>query len=144
MSTLRFHAIKETFNRPVIDVQEPQRRSAIFGSNVFNNSAMRQFLTKDSFKSVQDAVENGSKIDRAIADHISTGMKEWAIAKGATHYTHWFQPLTGTTAEKHDAFFETTRSIRLLLYKLPTSKFFYGTIFSGFEKSIMLLCSGSS
>ena len=69
---------------------------------------MRQFLTKDSFKSVQDAVVNGSKIDRAIADHISTGMKEWAIAKGATHYTHWFQPLTGTTAEKHDAFFETT------------------------------------
>ena len=108
MSTLRFHAIKETFNRPVIDVQEPERRSAIFGSNVFNNAAMRQFLTKDSFKSVQDAVVNGSKIDRAIADHISTGMKEWAIAKGATHYTHWFQPLTGTTAEKHDAFFETT------------------------------------
>ena len=108
MSTLRFHAIKETFNRPVIEVQEPQRRSAIFGTNVFNNAAMRQFLTKDSFKSVQDAVVNGSKIDRAIADHISTGMKEWAIAKGATHYTHWFQPLTGTTAEKHDAFFETT------------------------------------
>ena len=108
MSTLGFHAIKETFNRPVIDVQEPERRSAIFGSNVFNNAAMRQFLTKDSFKSVQDAVVNGSKIDRAIADHISTGMKEWAIAKGATHYTHWFQPLTGTTAEKHDAFFETT------------------------------------
>ena len=108
MSTLRFHAIKETFNRPVIEVQEPQRRSDIFGSNVFNNAAMRQFLTKDSFKSVQDAVVNGSKINRAIADHISTGMKEWAIAKGATHYTHWFQPLTGTTAEKHDAFFETT------------------------------------
>ena len=108
MSTLRFHAIKETFNRPVIDVQEPQRRSDIFGTNVFNNAAMRQFLTKDSFKSVQDAVTNGSKINRAIADHISTGMKEWAIAKGATHYTHWFQPLTGTTAEKHDAFFETT------------------------------------
>jgi glutamine synthetase len=108
MSTLRFHAIKETFNRPVIDVKEPQRRSDIFGSNVFNNAAMRQFLTKDSFKSVQDAVVNGSKINRAIADHISTGMKEWAIAKGATHYTHWFQPLTGTTAEKHDAFFETT------------------------------------
>ena len=108
MSTLRFHAIKETFNRPVIEVQEPQRRSDIFGTNVFNNAAMRQFLTKDSFKSVQDAVVNGSKINRAIADHISTGMKEWAIAKGATHYTHWFQPLTGTTAEKHDAFFETT------------------------------------
>lgn len=108
MSTLRFHAIKETFNRPSIKVQEPQRRSDIFGSRVFNNAAMRQFLTKDSFKSVQDAVVNGSKIDRSVADHISTGMKEWAIAKGATHYTHWFQPLTGTTAEKHDAFFETT------------------------------------
>lgn len=108
MSTLRFHAIKETFNRPVIDVQEPARRSAIFGQNVFNDQAMRQYLTKDSFKSVQDAVLNGSKIDRSVADHISTGMKEWAIAKGATHYTHWFQPLTGTTAEKHDAFFETT------------------------------------
>jgi glutamine synthetase len=68
---------------------------------------MRQFLTKDAFKSVMGAVENGSKIERSVADHISTGMKEWAISKGATHYTHWFQPLTGTTAEKHDAFFET-------------------------------------
>ncbi|RDK84719.1 glutamine synthetase III family protein [Marinirhabdus gelatinilytica] len=108
MSTLRFHAIKETFNRPTIDVKEAERRSAIFGSNVFNEAAMRQYLTKDSYKSVQDAVINGSKIDRNVADHISTGMKEWAISKGATHYTHWFQPLTGTTAEKHDAFFETT------------------------------------
>tara|TARA_R110002072_G_scaffold131586_2_gene271289 strand:+ start:5180 stop:7366 length:2187 start_codon:yes stop_codon:yes gene_type:complete len=108
MSTLRFHAIKETFNRPVIDVNEPERRSTIFEQNVFNEAAMRQYLTKDSFKSVQDAIVNGSKIDRGVADHISTGMKEWAIGKGATHYTHWFQPLTGTTAEKHDAFFETT------------------------------------
>ena len=69
---------------------------------------MRQYLTKDSYKSVKDAVENGSKISRTVADHISTGMKEWSISKGATHYTHWFQPLTGSTAEKHDAFFETT------------------------------------
>jgi len=108
MSTLRFHAIKDTFNRPVVDVKEPARRSDIFGQNVFNDKAMRQYLTKSSFKSVKDAVDNGSKIDRSVADHISTGMKEWAISKGATHYTHWFQPLTGTTAEKHDAFFETT------------------------------------
>jgi len=108
MSTLRFHAIKETFNRPVKDIDESERRSAIFGSNVFNGAAMRQYLTKDSYKSVIDAIENGSKIDRGVADHISTGMKEWAITKGATHYTHWFQPLTGSTAEKHDAFFETT------------------------------------
>lgn len=107
MSTLRFKAISDTFNRKPVVVNEPERRSSIFGKNVFNESAMRQYLTKDSFKSVMDAIENGSKIDRAVADHISTGMKEWAISKGATHYTHWFQPLTGATAEKHDAFFET-------------------------------------
>jgi glutamine synthetase len=69
---------------------------------------MRQYLTKESYNSVVDATVNGSKINRNIADHISTGMKEWAINNGATHYTHWFQPLTGSTAEKHDAFFETT------------------------------------
>jgi len=107
MSTLRFHAIKETFNRSPFPVEEPERRSEIFGANVFNGLAMRQYLTKDSYKSVMGAIENGTKIERQVADHISTGMKEWAISKGATHYTHWFQPLTGATAEKHDAFFET-------------------------------------
>jgi glutamine synthetase len=107
MSTLRFHAIKESLKRKPVKVNEPARRSEIFGKNVFNEQSMRQYLTKDSFKSVQSAVEFGTKIDRQIADQISTGMKEWAIAKGATHYTHWFQPLTGATAEKHDAFFET-------------------------------------
>ena len=110
MSTLRFRAIKETFDRKPITVTEPERRSSIFGANVFNEHAMRQYLTKDSYKSVMDAIENGSKIERAVADHISTGMKEWAISKGATHYTHWFQPLTGATAEKHDAFFETVEN----------------------------------
>lgn len=107
MSTLRFQAITETFSRTPVKVDEPERRSSIFGQNVFNETAMRQYLTKDSYNSVMDAVENGTKIDRGVADHISTGMKEWAISKGATHYTHWFQPLTGSTAEKHDAFFET-------------------------------------
>ncbi len=107
MSTLRFQALNETLNRTKVAVNEPARRSSIFGENVFNEHAMRQSLTKDAFKSVIGAVENGSKIERSVADHISTGMKEWAISRGATHYTHWFQPLTGTTAEKHDAFFET-------------------------------------
>ncbi len=107
MSTLRFQAIKETFKRKPVSVSETERRSSLFGKNVFNKQAMRQYLTKESFKSVMDAIEKGSKIDRKIADQISTGMKEWAISKGATHYTHWFQPLTGSTAEKHDAFFET-------------------------------------
>lgn len=106
MSTLRFNAIKESLSRKPIQIEERERRSSIFGSNVFNEDTMRQFLTKEAFNSVMDAIENGSKIDRVVADHISTGMKEWAISKGATHYTHWFQPLTGATAEKHDAFFE--------------------------------------
>ncbi len=108
MSTLRFQAIKETLNRPKVPVDESQRRSAIFGQNVFNEASMRQYLTKEPYNSVIDAVEHGTKIDRRIADQISLGMKEWALSKGATHYTHWFQPLTGSTAEKHDAFFETT------------------------------------
>ncbi|ALM20408.1 glutamine synthetase [Nonlabens sp. MIC269] len=106
MSTLRFQAIKETLNRKPVQVNEPARRSEIFGKHVFNKAAMRQHLTKEAFKSVLDAMTNGSKISREVADHISTGMKEWAIQNGATHYTHWFQPLTGATAEKHDAFFE--------------------------------------
>ena len=106
MSTLRFHAIKESFTRKPVHIDENERRSSIFGSNVFNEDTMRQFLTKEAFNSVMDAIQNGTKIDRVVADHISTGMKEWAISKGATHYTHWFQPLTGATAEKHDAFFE--------------------------------------
>lgn len=106
MSTLRFQALKETLDRKEIAVKEPARRSDIFGKNVFGKSAMRQHLNKDAYKSVQDAITDGSKIDRNIADHVSTGMKEWAIQNGATHYTHWFQPLTGATAEKHDAFFE--------------------------------------
>lgn len=106
MSTLRFQALKETLSRKPLAVQEPARRSDIFGENVFNESAMRQYLTKESFNSVRQAVLKGSKIDRSVADQISAGMKDWAISKGATHYTHWFQPLTGATAEKHDAFFE--------------------------------------
>ena len=106
MSILRFHAIKASLDRKPVVIEENERRSAIFGAHVFNEDTMRQFLTKEAFASVMDAVQNGSKIDRAVADHVSTGMKEWAISKGATHYTHWFQPLTGATAEKHDAFFE--------------------------------------
>ena len=106
MATIRFNALKETLNRKPVEITSTQRRSEIFAENVFNQSAMRQYLTKDSLKSVQQAIKKGSKIDRDLADQISTGLKEWAIKKGATHYTHWFQPLTGSTAEKHDSFFE--------------------------------------
>ncbi|MVO08467.1 glutamine synthetase type III [Flavobacterium sp. TP390] len=108
MSTFRFQALKETANRKLIAVEKLEKKSKIFGSNVFNDKAMRQFLTPEAYKAVQNAVQNGAKIDRVIADQIAMGMKEWALSKDVTHYTHWFQPLTGNTAEKHDAFFETS------------------------------------
>ncbi|UNY97361.1 glutamine synthetase III [Zhouia spongiae] len=107
MSNIRLEAIKETFNRKPVSVAEQGKRSDLFQQNVFNEMAMRQFMTKEAFKSVMDAIIDGKKIDRKIADQVATGMKAWATSKGATHYTHWFQPLTGATAEKHDAFFET-------------------------------------
>ena len=107
MSTLRFNALKETLNRKPVVIEETDKRSLLFGANVFNETTMRQSLTKDAYKGVMDAVEKGSKINRNIADQISSSMKDWALSKGVTHYTHWFQPLTGATAEKHDAFFET-------------------------------------
>lgn len=108
MSTFRFQALQQTSTRKPVKVEELDRKSIIFGSNVFNDKAMRQFLTPDAYQAVRNAMQHGTKIDRKIADYVAMGMKEWALSKGVTHYTHWFQPLTGTTAEKHDAFFETS------------------------------------
>lgn len=108
MPTIRFRALQKTTDRKPVEVKELDKKSVIFGTNVFNDKAMRQFLTPEAYKAVQNAVQHGVKIDRKIADYIAMGMKEWALSKGVTHYTHWFQPLTGTTAEKHDAFFETS------------------------------------
>lgn len=76
---------------------------------------MKQYLTTDAFKGVQGAVQHGTKIDRKLADYIAMGMKEWALSKGVTHYTHWFQPLTGATAEKHDAFLKQPMMVVTLL-----------------------------
>ncbi len=109
MTTLRFFAIQESLNRKPTVINESTRRSELFGSNVFNQAVMRQSLTKDAYNSVINAINKGKKIDRGIADQIAYTMKDWALSKGATHYTHWFQPLTGATAEKHDAFFETVK-----------------------------------
>ncbi len=107
MSTLRFEALKETLHRGSVIVKETERRSVLFGENVFDQKTMLQSLTNDAYNSVMDAIESGAKIDRKIADQIASAMKDWSLSKGVTHYTHWFQPLTGATAEKHDAFFET-------------------------------------
>ncbi|AUC16847.1 glutamine synthetase type III [Tenacibaculum sp. SZ-18] len=106
MATIRFNALQETLNRKSIQIDESKKRSDLFSEYVFNDKAMLQYMTKDAYKSVKEAVEFGHKIDRGIADQIAVSMKNWALSKGATHYTHWFQPLTGATAEKHDAFFE--------------------------------------
>ncbi len=108
MSSFRFQAVKEASSRTPVVVEELGRKSEIFGQNVFNDKAMKQFLNIDAYKALKDAINHGKKIDRNMADHVAIGMKQWALSKGVTHYTHWFQPLTGTTAEKHDAFFETS------------------------------------
>lgn len=107
MSAIRFSAIRETYNRAPVVIKEEEKRSKLFNENVFNEASMRQFMTGEAFKSVMNAIEYGTKIDRKIADQAAAAMKDWALSKDATHYTHWFQPLTGATAEKHDAFFET-------------------------------------
>ncbi|MCB9426793.1 MAG: glutamine synthetase III [Flavobacteriales bacterium] len=106
MAALRFEALKQTLNYKEIEVVQKEKRSDLFGLHVFNQSKMRQYLSKEAYSSVKKAIEKGTKINRNIADVIAIGMKEWAMSKGVTHYTHWFQPLTGATAEKHDAFFE--------------------------------------
>ena len=106
MATVRFYALKKTFDRKPIKFKESEKHSKSFGKNVFNFNAMRQSMTKEAFASIQNAILHGTKIDRNIADQVASAMKDWALSKKATHYTHWFQPLTGTTAEKHDAFFE--------------------------------------
>lgn len=107
MTTLRFKAFDEVLKRTP---REPRivytRSSEIFGQNVFNRKAMKEFLPKEAFESVINAIEHGLTVDRKMAAQVASGMKAWAISKGATHYTHWFQPLTGATAEKHDGFFE--------------------------------------
>ena len=107
MSIIRFNALQETLHRKPIKIVETEKRSALFGKNVFNKNAMQQYLTRAAYDSVMDAIVHGKRIDRKIADQVAVSMKDWAMAKGATHYTHWFQPLTGATAEKHDAFFES-------------------------------------
>ncbi|MBL0036056.1 MAG: glutamine synthetase III [Flavobacteriales bacterium] len=109
MSTphLRSKAQEDVLNREPKPVEPPSMRiSEYFGANVFNEEAMRMFLTEEAYFAVRQAMTHGTRIDRKLADQVASGMKEWAASKGATHYTHWFQPLTGTSAEKHDAFFE--------------------------------------
>ncbi|MDR1809299.1 MAG: glutamine synthetase III [Prevotella sp.] len=107
MSTLRFNAVAEAANRKPVTVTSPgQKVSDYYGKKVFNKEAMSQYLSKETYKTIIGVIEKGKTIDRGIAEHVAAGMRMWAIENGATHYTHWFQPLTDGTAEKHDAFVE--------------------------------------
>jgi len=107
MSTLRFKALEMAFSRHSIAVTPPSTKiSDYFGTNVFDRKTMKDFLSKEAYTSVLESIEFGKPVERQMAEQIAAGLKAWALGKGATHYTHWFQPLTGATAEKHDAFFE--------------------------------------
>lgn len=107
MSTLRFEALKQALNRVPVSVAPPAKKvSDYFGVNVFDKKAMKSSLPPSVYKRLMATIEKGEKLDASQADAISSAMKAWAIERGATHYTHWFQPLTGSTAEKHDAFFD--------------------------------------
>jgi len=108
MPTLRFNAIQESNTRePVLVEDISDKRSDIYCKKVFTKENLMHFMTKDAYKSLEHAINGGKKkITRDIADQVAAGMKAWSLENGATHYTHWFQPLTGSTAEKHDAFFE--------------------------------------
>ncbi|MBF9140046.1 glutamine synthetase III family protein [Hymenobacter properus] len=107
MATLRFKALELVNQRhPITVVPAAARRSDSYGQNVFNLEAMRATMPGDYFKKLQAAIKQGATVERNVADAVASAMKTWAMAKGATHYTHWFQPLTGATAEKHDSFFD--------------------------------------
>ena len=88
-----------------IPVQGSTKITAIFGENLFTLKTARQFLSDEAYKSISSSIKDAKKIDRSVANQIANGIRSWAESKGVTHFTHWFQPLTGTTAEKHDSFF---------------------------------------
>ena len=107
MSNLRFQVVEEAFKKRPVDIRLPKERpSAYFGKYVFNREKMYRYLPKDVYTKLIDVIDNGARLDRSIADAVAAGMKQWAQEMGVTHYTHWFQPLTEGTAEKHDAFVE--------------------------------------
>ena len=104
---LRFQVVEEAFKKKAIEVSAPSERpSEYFGKYVFNRQKMYKYLPADVYNKLIDVIDNGARLDRSIADAVALGMKQWALEMGATHYTHWFQPLTEGTAEKHDAFVE--------------------------------------
>ena len=103
---IRFDLLKEAIMRKASPVITNGRPAEDFGKYVFNREKMQRYLSSYTYKVLTDSIDKGLPLNRDIADGVATGMKQWAMDMGATHYTHWFQPLTGGTAEKHDAFVE--------------------------------------
>ncbi len=115
MATFRFIALEKTLSRKVEAVQYPSgKASDYFGSMTFNQSVMQEYLTGEAYEAVMKAIDEGKSIERKVVDQVASAMKAWAMSKGATHYTHWFHPLTGSTAEKHDAFINPLSNGRAL------------------------------
>ena len=106
MATKRLNAYQDVLSREPKHIEFDGKLSELFGQYVFHIDVMREYLPSETYKSMLESAQNGTRLDRKNADQVASAMKDWAISKGATHYTHWFQPLTGTTAEKHDAFFK--------------------------------------
>ncbi|MCS6969079.1 MAG: glutamine synthetase III [Cytophagales bacterium] len=115
MSKLRFIALEQAASRSIIDVEPPSKRvSDYYGINVFGDEAMKRYLSSDMYKKLKAYVQKGENLDEALADAVAAAMKTWALERGVTHYTHWFQPLTGATAEKHDAFLEPAENGKVI------------------------------
>ena len=108
MATKRLRAYQDVLNRKPNPIEFDGKLSDLYAKNVFHADVMREYLPSETYKSMMEAINNGTRLDRKNADQVASAMKDWSISKGATHYTHWFQPLTGATAEKHDAFFKPT------------------------------------
>jgi glutamine synthetase len=109
MSNIRFKALQDVLGRTIPEAKTPfSKISDYYSANVFDKKKMKEFLSTEAYQGIINSIEKGEPIPRDLAEQIAAAMKSWALGKGATHYTHWFQPLTGTTAEKHDAFFEPT------------------------------------
>ena len=107
MSNLRFQVVEEAFKKKPLEIEAPKERPyEYFGKYVFNREKMYKYLPKDVYEKLIDVIDNGTRLDRSIADAVAAGIKQWAVENGVTHYTHWFQPLTEGTAEKHDSFIE--------------------------------------
>ena len=107
MSKMRFFALQELANRKPVQVEYPNEKlSDYYGAYVFDRKKMQEYLPREAYKAVINAIENGIPLNREMADMIANGMKSWAKTFNVTHYTHWFQPLTDGTAEKHDGFIE--------------------------------------